>query len=206
MSVRYVPWADSTGQEVISEQWAVALRDAHDDGVDTHVNEGHRTKDRQRQLIREQGIYNAVTNPHGAAPVSDNAPHIRTGRFDHAIDFRDAAAVARWLRAHGIRCAFTVATESWHLEANAADLQAYFVAHRDPLVGYTASEKRWIREYDQLKRSGKDRARRGVLRERMTTRRRAIWRLAQTKHKGGDGHGWTASRIRRYHSLTARTS
>ena len=72
--------------------------------------------------------------------------------------------------------------------------------------GYTASEKRWIQEYDRLLKDRKDPDRRGVLRRVMTDQRKRIWRAAQPKSKGGDGRGWShANRQRRYNSLLART-
>jgi lysozyme len=70
----------------------------------------------------------------------------------------------------------------------------------DPLAGFTASERRWIREYDRLKAAGRDRDRRAVLRRVMTEQRKRIWRAAQES-------GWrTANRRSRYHSLLARTN
>lgn len=70
---------------------------------------------------------------------------------------------------------------------------------RDPLAGYPADEKRWIREYDDLKRRGANRARRAVLRTVMGARRRAIWTAASIG-------GWGKRKRRaRWHSLKART-
>jgi hypothetical protein len=97
-------------------------------GVDVHVNEGHRTLARQAELVREKGLYNRYTNPGGAAAPSPNAPHIKVGHIDHAIDFRNAAGVHKALSRRGIRSYFTVSTESWHLEPDAGDLRRY--AHR----------------------------------------------------------------------------
>jgi len=66
--------------------------------------------------------------------------------------------------------------------------------------GYTASELRWMREYDQLLKAGKDKDRRRVLRRSMTEQRKRIWRAAQTS-------GWDkADRRARYRSLLARTT
>jgi lysozyme len=70
----------------------------------------------------------------------------------------------------------------------------------DPLAGFTASERRWIREYDRLKAHDVDRPRRGVLRRVMTEQRKRIWRAAQDS-------GWAnANRRARYRSLLARTT
>ena len=54
----------------------------------------------------------------------------------------------------------------------------------DPWSGYTASEKRWIREYDGLVRAKRDVARRRVLRRVMAQQRKAIWRAAQASGLG----------------------
>jgi predicted chitinase len=71
----------------------------------------------------------------------------------------------------------------------------------DPWRGYTASELRWMREYDRLKAAGRDPDRRRVLRRVMTEQRKRVWRAAQ-----GPG-GWDhANRRARYRSLLARTS
>jgi lysozyme len=66
--------------------------------------------------------------------------------------------------------------------------------------GYTDAERRWMREYDQLLKAGKDKDRRRVLRRSMTDQRKRIWRAAQTS-------GWDkADRRARYKSLLARTT
>jgi len=65
---------------------------------------------------------------------------------------------------------------------------------------YTAPERRWITEYDRLRRQGRDKPRRRVLRRVMTRQRKAIWRAAQKS-------GWEkADRRARYKSLLARTT
>lgn len=72
--------------------------------------------------------------------------------------------------------------------------------------GYTASECRWLAEYDRLKRTGSNVARRRVLRRVMTAQRQAVWRAAQPRPRG-DGRGWSYSARRaRYRSLRARTT
>lgn len=71
----------------------------------------------------------------------------------------------------------------------------------DPWAGYTASELRWMREYDVLKAHDRDRARREVLRLVMREQRKRVWRAAQPP--GSWDH---ANRRARYRSLLARTS
>jgi predicted chitinase len=71
----------------------------------------------------------------------------------------------------------------------------------DPWQSYTATEIRWIKEYDKLKKSNTNLARRRALQRAMTAQRKRIWQAAQ-----GAG-GWeAANRRKRYHSLLARTS
>lgn len=80
-------------------------------------------------------------------------------------------------------------------------------AYPDRWEGYTASERRWIQEYDRLLRARRNLSRRRVLRRVMRAQRKRIWRLAQPRSQGGDGRGWQeANRWARYSSLKARTS
>jgi lysozyme len=85
--------------------------------------------------------------------------------------------------------------------------RAMFLAADDSLEGYPDDERRWIREYDRLRRQNEDPERRRSLRRAMAEQRRKIWRSAQPKAGGGDGGGWEANHRRaRYASLLARTS
>ena len=75
----------------------------------------------------------------------------------------------------------------------------------DPLDGYRDDEKRWIREYEKLRRSGDDPERLEVLRRVMRERRKRIWVAAQPEPRGSGG-GWNvAKRRERYRSLQSRT-
>lgn len=115
--------------ERVSRPWERLLRDLRARGVHFHLNEGHRTFARQAELVREKGIW-SPSNPTGAAVPSRNAPHIRTGRFDHACDFDNAAAVENAARARGVTLRATVPGEPWHLEADRAELLAYYHRRR----------------------------------------------------------------------------
>lgn len=87
--------------------------------------------------------------------------------------------------------------------------RAMFLAAADPLAGLTAAEKRWIVEYDGLRRryDAPSILRKRELRDRMTARRKALWRAAQPPARGGDAHGWAYRNRRvRYRALKARTS
>ena len=96
--------------------------------------------------------------------------------------------------------------EAWHIEVPRTDLELLARKVSDPLIAYPAKERRWIRAYDKLvhqKRAGRDSAEasqaRVRLRQLMTARRKAIWRVAQET-------GWTThNRGARYRSLMTRT-
>lgn len=96
--------------------------------------------------------------------------------------------------------------EWWHFRYIGAPRALLRKLKRDPLAGYTPSEKRWIREYDQLRRTGRDPGRRRVLRIVMRQQAKRIEQLAAPAREGGDGKGWTRARKRRHASLTARTT
>jgi lysozyme len=70
------------------------------------------------------------------------------------------------------------------------------------------NERDWVTRYDTLVDAGKqDSPEAKDLREQMRRQRKAIWRLAQPKEKGGDGQGWEfRHRTERWRSLKARTT
>jgi hypothetical protein len=202
MSVSYVGFRG----KVISREWAAVLTAAAHE-VAFQIDSGHRT------MGEQQALYNHFLrfgSPVAATP-SATAPHIRTGRFDHALDINaldgGAARLFAWLCGKGAHPAFPVRGEPWHIEVPANELRALATRLADPLRGYTASERRWIREYDQLKHARRDRKRRGALRHVMKAQRKRVWRAAQPTSSGGDGRGWhDANRRARYRSLLARTT
>lgn len=128
MRVTYVP-IDS---ERVSKEWGVVLHDMRAHGVSFRVNEGHRT------MARQLYFWNLYRSGRGnlAAYPSSNAPHIRSGRIDHAIDFGNAAGAMAWLRAVGMNPTLTVPGESWHVEVPAGELSAYARSHggNDPVI------------------------------------------------------------------------
>jgi hypothetical protein len=202
MAVTYRRW---DVDDHVSAQWFTVLDAARKAGVAFLVTDGHRT------LAQQQAAWNL--SQHGgplAAFPSSTAPHIRSGRPDHAIDVNSldggAGRLAAWLRRRNARATFPVPREAWHIEVPRDDLVRLAGALADPLAGYPAKERRWIRTYDalmRLKREGKDPAdgpeRRSELRRLMTDRRKSIWRTAQQS-------GWSRKRRRaRYRSLLART-
>jgi hypothetical protein len=122
MTVTYVP---IDGEEV-SGAWIGLLRDLRNvDGIRFNVNEGHRTFARQRELIAQKGPW-SPSNPTGAAAATDNAPHIWTGRADHAIDFENVAGVITAARKRGVTLRQTVLPyEPWHVVPDLGELRAY---------------------------------------------------------------------------------
>lgn len=89
--------------------------------------------------------------------------------------------------------------EWWHMRYVGASRALLRRLKRDPLAGYTPTEKRWIREYDELLRTGRDPRRRRVLRRVMAQQANRIEAAAER-----DGR-WTRARRRRHKSLKART-
>lgn len=133
MGVRYV----TIDGEKVSEQWFALLHDIRFiDKVAFHVNEGHRTLARQAYFY---ALYRSGKGPIAAVP-GPNAPHIRSGRFDHAIDFNNAEGVKEAAAKRGVTLTRTVLNpdgsvrEEWHLEANATELQSYFTNHHYPTI------------------------------------------------------------------------
>jgi hypothetical protein len=201
MEVTYVGLRGKT----VSREWAAVLTAAGRE-VAFMLDSGHRT------MAEQQGLFNtflAVGRPLAARP-SANAPHIRLGRIDHAIDVNaldgGASRLAAWLHSHGAHPTFPVPGEPWHIEVPAGELAALAKKLSDPLRDYMPNERRMIREYDTLKRRRRDRDGRVRLRHLMKAQRKLIWRAAQPTSHGGDGRGWEhANRRARYESLLART-
>jgi hypothetical protein len=202
MSVTYVGFRGHS----VSSEWANVLTAAGRE-VAFALDSGHRTMGEQQALYTK---FVRFGKPLAAVPAP-NAPHIRTGRVDHAIDVNSldggANRLAAWLHGKGGHPSFPVRGEPWHIELGGGELRALAGKLADPLRGYTASERRMIREYDRLVRTRRDRKRRVALRKLMKAQRKRIWRAAQSKSSGGDGRGWDhANRRARYDSLLARTT
>lgn len=110
----------------VSDDWFQVLSAARRAGVAFRLNSGQRTFAEQQRLhdLWRAGIGNLAAVP------SNSAPHIRSGRQDHAldVDVRVGAGVAGlrlWLRRQGVATSLTVAGEPWHVEADrAGDLHA----------------------------------------------------------------------------------
>jgi hypothetical protein len=125
--VKYVLVSAWPQDEFVSRPWAVVLREMRKD-VTFNVNEGHRTLERQAWFYHCY-LTKSCNNGNRAAPPSPFAPHIRSGRVDHAIDFSNDPAVFTWLTQHGLQPARTVWDESWHIEVPAARLREFARKH-----------------------------------------------------------------------------
>lgn len=183
----------SIDNELVSAEWYTALTACRQSGVAFNVNEGHRTMARQTYFWS-----GSPNNPRRtwrgnlAAYPSSNAPHIRSGRFDHAIDFNNAAGVMRWLRANGIRCSLTVPGESWHVEVNAADLRRYHQRQSVKSLRYGSQGARvkWVQR--QLRARGyKSVAVTGFYGE---ATRKAVWRFQKAKFGEQNADGVVGSK------------
>jgi hypothetical protein len=87
------------------------------------VTDGRRSLAMQRARVAKHGLYNAKTNPHGAAAPSLRAPHINMGRANHAVDVTEAPQLVAALRKMGVKSAKqTVPTEDWHVQTGRSDL------------------------------------------------------------------------------------
>jgi lysozyme len=111
-------------ESMVSRAWRQLLRDIRRiDKVHFYVNEGHRTMARQSELVKQLGLW-SKSNQHGAAFPSDLAPHIRTGRPDHALDVVGSRGApggvpAEFMRAaqrRGVPLSTPVPGEPWHVE------------------------------------------------------------------------------------------
>lgn len=121
--------------ERVSVQWFVLLTVLRrDDHINYHVSEGRRTMARQWYFFRCYQCQ-CCNNGNLAAFPSPVAPHIRVGRFDHAIDFDNAEAVRQRAAQHGVTLTRTVPGEEWHLEANAGELGRFYQRHRASVLG-----------------------------------------------------------------------
>jgi lysozyme len=82
----------------------------------------------------------------------------------------------------------------------------------DPLAHLTAGERARVKELDKLRaiavknRTATQRSQERNDKASLVTSRKAIYRIAQPKTHGGDGHGWDhAHRRERYHLILDRT-
>jgi GH24 family phage-related lysozyme (muramidase) len=129
LPVQYVTYGRNRVK--VSRYWNTVLRAADDDGVAFTVTSGHRTEQEQQRLFDQNMIRPGVPKkgrPLTAVP-NRNAPHIRTGRANHALDIDSLdggeARFERWIESQGARIEWinTVRGEPWHGEVSREDLE-----------------------------------------------------------------------------------
>ena len=157
MAVKYRRW---DADDRVSAPVVRRAQRGEADGVAFFVTDGHRTMDEQRD---RWNTFQHFGGPVAAFP-SPTAPHIRSGRPDHAIDVDSldggAGRLAAWLRsatapARRSRCRASPGTSRCRATTSCGSPTKL----GDPLVGYPAKERHWIRTYDALvrrKRAGDD--------------------------------------------------
>lgn len=132
MAVKYRKlYFNSRDNELVSEQIFVLLYDIHESRpTGWNVNEGKRTWARQEELVREKGVW-SPSNPTGAAAPSHNAPHIWTGRPDHALDLDGVTVVMQEARRRGVTLTQTILpNEPWHVVPDAEELAYFYKKNR----------------------------------------------------------------------------
>jgi hypothetical protein len=132
-------------------------------------------------------------------PPAAARPYTSNHGWGLAVDVATRACAA-WIMAHGATHGWSHAEglrvgEWWHMAYVGAPRVLLLRLARDPLAGFTRSERRWVREWDR----GPSPTRRLELRRAMVEQRKRIWRAAQ-------GDGWTWDRRRRYRALLSRTT
>lgn len=107
----------------VSAAWKVVLDEAADDGVRFQLNSGQRTMAEQTALF-EQNMYPDGSGPRPGRPLTArpnaNAPHIKAGRQNHALDVDSVGngenELQAWLRRQGIDAVNNVPNEDWHID------------------------------------------------------------------------------------------
>lgn len=113
-----------------SREWGIVLAAARRAGIGFNLNQGRRTIQDQQHFW---WIYKTYGRPLAAYP-SPNAPHIRFGQANHAVDIGapQVYAVAAWLRRYGVRPRWTVRGEPWHIELTLGELMSLVARFNKP--------------------------------------------------------------------------
>lgn len=113
----------------VSPEWRAIFAGAQREGVPVRINDGQRTIAIQQERIRKHGRW-SPSNPTGAAAPNANAPHIKRGWPNHAVDINQPdGGLFDWLRKRGVPVVRNVSTERWHYDP--VDLNAFLrVARR----------------------------------------------------------------------------
>lgn len=107
----------------VSRAWKTVLDQAVRDGVRFQLNSGQRTMSEQ-QALYAQNMYPDGSGPRPGRPLTArpnaNAPHIRQGRQNHALDVDSVGdgenKLQTWLRRNGVQAINNVPSEAWHLD------------------------------------------------------------------------------------------
>lgn len=125
MAATYFPYSGCQ----VSGQWRTVLRAADRAQVGFSLNSGHRTFEQQQELYDAYLRYlNGGPWAPKAAKPSHDAPHIWTGRPNHAIDVTSVdggeSRLQRFLESQGVWVDVinNVAGEPWHMFVPAEDL------------------------------------------------------------------------------------
>ncbi len=109
----------------VSTEWDIVLTEAARQGVNFTLNSGKRTM--AEQWVLYNGYRKGLPGYNLAAFPNPNAPHVRVGRPDHAIDVDSInggeTRLQSWLQKQGVHPTNPVAGESWHMELPAEELR-----------------------------------------------------------------------------------
>lgn len=114
----------------VSKRWYVVLHHLEQTGVSFKLNSGKRTMREQMALWLHYKRYGWPV----AAYPNANAPHIRVGRYDHALDINavdgGADRVITALQHRGCHPVRPVPGEAWHVELPAAEITKLWQKYR----------------------------------------------------------------------------
>lgn len=161
----------------VTREWHTVLTAAREDGVHFTLNDGQRTF-REQQALYSRNMSGGRPRPGRplTAYPSHTAPHIKTGRIDHAIDVNDedlfngtrggADNLIRWARSKGATLRRTVSSEPWHLEIEGGEsaLRALAARVADRTPRFTRAEKRTVYLITKIRSRPSTRARRSAIR------------------------------------------
>lgn len=106
----------------VSAAWKTVLDEAVRDGISFQLNSGQRTMGEQ-QALYDQNMSGGSPRPGRplTAVPNGNAPHIRVGRANHALDVDMYAkdgeqALQNWLVKQGLGAVNNVPGEGWHID------------------------------------------------------------------------------------------
>lgn len=158
--------------KLVSDEWHAVLSAARREGVFFRLNSGRRT------MAQQQALYDNYRRngwPVAARP-NPNAPHIREGRPDHALDVNDEDGYAsgggadnlrRWAARKGFSLVRTVRGEPWHLEiVGGPDALRRFSARvsAPKPIRFTKAERRIIYLIRKVRKRPSTAARRSAIR------------------------------------------